>query len=283
MNAQPAAAPSTRRAVESKHVVSDVDLRGLRVRGVALELVLLARHEAFRQGTLQPALSNVRAARELGVTVRTVQRAKRSLERAGVVMIERRSRHVGERGSEHLAHRFQLDRRALTVLHVQRPALQLVRSDGHGGVTAATPPIGSSKPLEEESPSGSPPPPEGRSALPARDGPPDPRSLAEVQSVTKAVGSALPAVAPLGEPATGPAGTASSTGKGAWLNVLPVHVAAWMCNVGPHLAEVKRDFHAEVRGLGRHELNGRDVERCRQHLLREAADRQLELGSGPAP
>lgn len=283
------------RVAESKYVVSDVDLRNLRVRGRALELALLARQEAFRQGTLQPALSNVRAARELRCTVRSVQRAKRALEDAGVVLIERRSRHVGERGQEHLAHRFQLDRRAIEALHdTTRPRLRVVEGgapNGHLGVTATSPPIGSSKPSEEGEPPAHPPPPRGR----PRGAPPSSSPAAaqpgEVECVTDADRSALPAVAAHdGPPRGGTDGRhdldavahgehPASTG---WRSVLPEHVAWWMTNVGVHYAESRSAFVEEASRLPSFEPTQRQLEGYRQHLLREIAETQLALDGGGA-
>lgn len=297
MSAQPASASTSARprVAESRHVVSDVDLRNLRVRGVALELALLARQEAFRQGTLQPAISNVRAARELRCSVRSVQRAKRELEKAGVALIERRSRHVGERGSEHLAHRFQLDRRAIEALHdTTRPQLRVVEggaAHGQVGVTEQSPPIGSSKPLEEEEPPAPPPPPEGRSrAAPPRSSPAAARP-GEVECVTEAVGSALPTVAPHdGPPRGGTDGRhdldavahgehPASTG---WRSALPEHVAWWMTNFGVHYAESRSAFVEEASRLPRFEPTQRQLEGYRQHLLREIAETQLALDGGGA-
>lgn len=69
-------------------------------------------------GTLRPAIPNREIAERLGVTVRTVQRAKETLERVGIVPARagRYSAYEGPHGRENLADVYMVDRRQLPAL-----------------------------------------------------------------------------------------------------------------------------------------------------------------------
>lgn len=128
-------------AAKRSPAYTDADLRALGLTGVPLRVALYAREAGHFRRTLRPAIPNREVAARLGVSLRTVQRAKVELEKVGIVPARagRYSGYHGPQGRENLADVYVLDRRVLPALGGRHLALVPATSETRGGDNLVTP------------------------------------------------------------------------------------------------------------------------------------------------
>lgn len=140
---------------------TDADLRALGLERTALRVALYAREAGHFRKTLRPAIPNREIAERLGVSVRSVQRAKAVLEEVGIVPARagRYSGYEGPHGRENLADVYVLDRRLIPALGGRHLAVVAevapATPETRGGDSRVTPYGELKHPTSSESPSGS--------------------------------------------------------------------------------------------------------------------------------